>query len=71
MRININAEEKELDVIAELSYSLAVALAGFKDDERVYTVTYECKSRQGFINRGSKVELEEGMIINVANTSGA
>lgn len=67
--IMVNGVENEIEVDT-LGYSAIVFLAD-KEVKLLPTVTYKTKDMNGSLIRGDHVEIEEGMILNVANMGGA
>ncbi|HRH68869.1 MAG TPA: multiubiquitin domain-containing protein [Flavobacteriales bacterium] len=69
--ITLNGNEIEVEA-SELSYEQIVQLAypGSASD-RVMTMTYDRRVRDGSLKRGERLTLDEGLIINVHDTSGA
>lgn len=73
-RVNINGRPHDLNW-ERVDYDLIVTLAK-RNPDRVLTVTYTTnrkgdEQRSGSMRKGSVIELEDGMIFDVGDTSNA
>lgn len=69
--ITVNGKKHTFNRLEEISY-VQLCMIAFKDPEYTPTIVYSFPDgRNGSISKGNAVQLEDGMIINVAITGSA